>query len=90
MKILLDIPVALYDKVIQGKADKRTMMTVIGTGKVLGGKDLGGKDRILMESEIIAALNAKKKNLELYNDWGRVYGVMIARDIIKELPEVAP
>ena len=90
MKILLDIPVALYDKVIQGKADKRTMMTVIGTGKVLGGKDLGGKDRILMESEILNALETKKKQFEASNEWNRVYAMMVARNVVKELPEVAP
>ena len=83
MKILLDIPVALYDKVIQGKADKRTMMTVIGTGKVLGGKDLGGKDRILMESEIISTLDDLKHGCEVCCDPNRIYGVELCKDAVK-------
>ena len=59
MKILLDIPVTLYDKVIEGKADKRTMITIIEHGRALL-----GNDRLLSESELINELEIKKKQFE--------------------------
>ena len=45
--------------------------------------------RLLDESVIISALEEKKKELEKSYDWGRIYGMDIAKDVVRNCPAIS-
>ena len=80
MKLLLEIPETLHTKIIEGKADKRTMMTVIESGQTLP-----DDSRLLSESEIINVLSDLK---QAQQDSNRIYGIMLSMEAVKKCNEI--
>ena len=87
MKVVIDIPDENYNHIMT-EGYRATIDGKVVYRAILDGTPLNDDDRLLSESEIISALETKKKQLEALNEWNRVYGMMVAKNVVKGCPDI--
>lgn len=80
MQILVEIDEKKWQSVLDG--------TWCGSAEIANGIPLpNNHGRLIDENILINDLNEMKKDLEETHDWGRVYGMGIAKDVVRDCPE---
>ena len=87
MKVIIDIPDENYNHIIT-EGYRATIDGKVVYRAILDGIPLNDDDRLLSESEIISALETMKKQFEASNEWNRVYGMMVAKNVVKGCPDI--
>ena len=87
MKVVIDIPDENYNHIIT-EGYRSTIDGKVVYRAILDGVPLPKNDRLLSESELINELEIKKKQFEASNEWNRVYGMMVAKNVVKGCPDI--
>ena len=87
MKVVIDIPDENYNHIIT-EGYRATIDGKVVYRAILNGVPLPKNDRLLSESELINALETKKKQFEASNEWNRVYGMMVAKNVVKDCSDI--